>query len=144
MLLRLMMMIDMLMMMLVSWFHLSLFYLFSTLPLMTRVRRFNARKDCLMCIIGVIAGGHYDQGRDSECKAHYYYFYSQQFCLRFWSAWLHINTDVMMMTAIMIVICWWWWCYCCWACYVCSNSIWACYVCSVLREDYDDCSANLM
>ena len=48
---------------------------FSTLPFMTRVRRFNARKDCLVCIIGVIAGSHYDQGRDSECKAYYNYFY---------------------------------------------------------------------
>ena len=47
-------------------------FAFSTLPLMTRVRRFNARKDCLVCIVGVIAGGHYDQGRDSECKAYYY------------------------------------------------------------------------
>ena len=53
---------------------------FSTLPFMTRVRRSNARKDCLVCIVGVIAGGHYDQGRDSECKA-YYYFYIHQFCL---------------------------------------------------------------
>ena len=56
-------------------------FAFSTLPLMTRVRRFNARKDYLVCIVWVIAGGHYDQGRDSECKAHYYYFYIQQFCL---------------------------------------------------------------
>ena len=56
-------------------------FAFSTLPLMTRVRRFNARKDCLVCIVGVIAGGHYDQGRDSECKAYYYYFYIQQFYL---------------------------------------------------------------
>ena len=69
-------------------------FAFSTLPLMTRVRRFNARKDCLVCIVGVIAGGHYDQGRDSECKAYYYYFYIQQFYLCLWSAWLHINTDV--------------------------------------------------
>ena len=28
------------------------------------VRKSNARKDCLVCSIGVIAGGHYDQGRD--------------------------------------------------------------------------------
>ena len=59
---------------------------------MTRVRRFNARRDCLVCIVGVIAGGHYDEGRDSECKA-YYYFYIWQFCLCLRSAWLHINTD---------------------------------------------------
>ena len=58
-----------------------------------RVRRFNARKDCLVCIVGVIAGGHYDQGRDTECKAYYYYFYIWQFCLCLRSAWLHINTD---------------------------------------------------
>ena len=45
-------------------------------------------------MVGVIAGGHYDQGRDSECKAYYYYFYIQQFYLCLWSAWLHINTDV--------------------------------------------------
>ena len=68
-------------------------FTFSTQPLMTRVRRFNARKDCLVCIVGVIAGGHYDQGRDSECKAYNYYFYIQQFCQCLWSAWLHINTD---------------------------------------------------
>ena len=67
--------------------------IFSTLPFMTRVRRFNARKDCLVCIVEVIAGGHYDQGRDSECKAYNYYFYIQQFCQCLWSAWLHINTD---------------------------------------------------
>ena len=35
---------------------------------MTRVWRFNARKDCLVCIVGVIAGGHYDQGRDLNTK----------------------------------------------------------------------------
>ena len=35
-----------------------------------------------MCIVGVIAGGHYDQGRDSECKA-YYYFYIHQFACIF-------------------------------------------------------------
>ena len=69
-------------------------FVFSTLPLMMRVRRFHACKDCWVCIIGVIVGGHYDQGRDSECKAFCYYFYIQQFCLCFWSAWLHINTDV--------------------------------------------------
>ena len=94
------MMINMLMVMMVSLlclFSLCILYVlilllflqltfllafpFSTLPFMTRVRRSNARKDCLVCIIGVIAGGHYDQGRDSECKA-YYYFYIHQFCLR--------------------------------------------------------------
>ena len=47
---------------------------------MTRVRRFNAHKDYLVSIVSVISGGHYDQGRDSECKAYYYYFYIQQFC----------------------------------------------------------------
>ena len=110
MLLRLIM-IDMLMMRMVSLLCFSSLYIclnfasfftaylsagisFSTPPLMTRVRRFNAHKDCLVCIIGVKAGSHYDQGRDSECKAFYYYFYIQQFCLCLWSAWLHINTDV--------------------------------------------------
>ena len=44
----------------------------STLPHMTRIRRRNALKDCLVCIIGVIVGGHYGQGRDSEYKAFYY------------------------------------------------------------------------
>ena len=92
-----MMMIDMLMMMMmVSFLYLFSFCIlyaltlllffyslsfclafpFSTLPLMTRVRRFNAHKDCLVCIVGDIAGGHYDQGRDSECKAYYYFLYS--------------------------------------------------------------------
>ena len=70
------------------------FFVFSTLPIMMRVWRFHACKDCLVCIIGVLVGGHYDQGRDSECKAVCYYFNIQQFCLCFWSAWLHINTDV--------------------------------------------------
>ena len=56
-------------------------FAFSTLPLMTRVQRFNACKDYLVCIVGVKAGGHYEQGTDSECKAYNYYFYIQQFCL---------------------------------------------------------------
>ena len=64
---------------------------------MTRVRRFNARKDCLVCIVGVIAGGHYDQGRDLNAKLHDHYFIFNGFasetilsliCL------LHIKTDV--------------------------------------------------
>ena len=46
-----------------------------------------------MCIVGVIAGGHYDQGRDFECKVYYYFLYSSVLpasltCL------MHINTDV--------------------------------------------------
>ena len=44
------------------------------LPFMMRVRRFNARKDCLVCIVGVIAGGHYDQGSDLNAKLHDHYF----------------------------------------------------------------------
>ena len=43
---------------------------------MTRVRRFNAHKDYLVSIVGVISDGHYDQGRDSECKVNNYYFLS--------------------------------------------------------------------
>ena len=43
--------------------YLSATVCFSTLPLKTRVQRFNACKDCLVCIVGVIAGGHYDQKR---------------------------------------------------------------------------------
>ena len=50
-------------------------FLFSVLLFMMRVQRFNAHKDCLVCIIGVIAGGHCD----TECKAYYYDFYIQQF-----------------------------------------------------------------
>ena len=53
---------------------LQLALVFSTLPFMTRVRRFNAHKDCLVCIVGVIAGGHYDQGRDLNAKLHDHYF----------------------------------------------------------------------
>ena len=49
--------------------YLLLAFAFSTLPFMTRVWRFNARKDCLVCIVGVIAGGHYDQGRDCELQS---------------------------------------------------------------------------
>ena len=50
-----------------------------------------------MCIVGVIAGGHYDQGRDLNAKLHDHYFISKSFaskdslsliCL------LHIKTDV--------------------------------------------------
>ena len=76
---------------------LQLALVFSTLPFMTRVRRLNARKDCLVCIVGVIAGGHYDQGRDLNAKLHDHYFIFNGFaskdslpliCL------LHINTDV--------------------------------------------------
>ena len=64
---------------------------------MTRVRRLNARKDCLVCIVGVIAGGHYDQGRDLNAKLHDHYFIFNGFaskdslslmCL------LHIKTDI--------------------------------------------------
>ena len=48
----------------------------------------------LLCFFSLcILYGHYDQGRDSECKAYNYYFYIQQFCQCLWSAWLHINTD---------------------------------------------------
>ena len=61
-------------------------FAFSTLPLMTRVQRFNARKDYLVCIIGFITSGHYDLGKDSESKVYYYYFYIQQFCLCLLSA----------------------------------------------------------
>ena len=52
---------------------------FSTLPFMTRVRRFNARKDCLVRIVGVIAGGHYDQGRDLNAKLHDHFFIFNSF-----------------------------------------------------------------
>ena len=72
--------------------YLSASILFSTPPFMMRVWRYNAGKDCLVGIVGVIASGHFGQGRDSKCKA--YYFYIHQFCLRLWSAWLHINMDV--------------------------------------------------
>ena len=50
-----------------------------------------------MCIVGVIAGGHYDQGRDLNAKLHDHYFIFNGFasktilsliCL------LHIKTDV--------------------------------------------------
>ena len=62
---------------------------------MTRVGRLNARKDCLVCIVGVIAGGQYDQGRDLNAKLHDHYFIFNGckdslplVCL------LHIKTDV--------------------------------------------------
>ena len=55
-----------------------------------------------MCITGVIAGGHYDQGRNSECKAFYYYFYIQQFCLIDLSD-CTSTLMLIMMTVIMIV-----------------------------------------
>ena len=79
-------------------------FAFSPLPFMTRVWRFNARKDCLVCIVGVIAGGHYDQGRDSECKAHYYFIFSSFTCVFDLPDCLS-TLMLMMMTAIMIVIC---------------------------------------
>ena len=75
---------------------LQLALVFSTLPFMTRVRRLKARKDCLVCIVGVIAGGHYDQGRDLNAKLYDHYFIFNGFasidslpliCL------LHIKTD---------------------------------------------------
>ena len=75
---------------------LQLALVFSTLPFMTRVRRLNASKDCLVCIVGVIASGHYDQGRDLNAKLHDHYFIFNGFaskdslpliCL------LHIKTD---------------------------------------------------
>ena len=64
---------------------------------MTRVWKLNARKDCLVCIVGVIADGHYDQGRDLNAKLHDQYFIFNNFaskdslsliCL------FHIKTDV--------------------------------------------------
>ena len=50
-----------------------------------------------MCIVGVIAGGHYDQGRDLNAKLHYYYFIFNGFaCKTILSliCLLHIKTDV--------------------------------------------------
>ena len=60
-----------------------------------------------MCIVGVIAGGHYDQGRDLNAKLHYHYLIFNGFaskdslpliCL------LHIKLMMMMM---MIIIIYW-------------------------------------
>ena len=58
---------------------LQLALVFSALPFMTRVRRSNARKDCLVRIVGVIAGGHYDQGRDLNAKLHDHFFVLNSF-----------------------------------------------------------------
>ena len=74
--------------------YLSACICFLNLSLMTRVWRFNAHKDYLVCIVVLITSGHYDLWRDSESKVYYYYFYIQQFCFCLWSASLHINTDV--------------------------------------------------
>ena len=57
---------------------LQLALVFSTLPFMTRVRRFSARKD-VVYIIGVIASGHYDQRRDLNAKLHDHYFIFNSF-----------------------------------------------------------------
>ena len=124
MLLRLMMMIEMFMMMMMmmvyflrfSFLHFiclnfacfyslpfCLAFPFSTLPFMTRVRRSNARKDCLVCIVGVIAGGHYDQGRDSECKAYYYFLFISFACI-FDLPDCTLTLMLMTMTAIMTEI----------------------------------------
>ena len=71
---------------------------------MMRVWRFNARKDCLVCILEVIAGGHYDQGRDSECKAYYHFIFSCFACI--FDLPNYTSTLIlMMMTAIMTKIC---------------------------------------
>ena len=99
-LMMMMMMINMLMMMMmVSFLYLFSFCIlnalilllffyslpfclafpFSTLPFMTRVWRSNTRKDCLVCIIGVIAGGHYDREEILNAKL-IVTFYIHQFC----------------------------------------------------------------
>ena len=58
---------------------LKLAFIFSTLSFMMRVRRFNAHKDCLVCIVGVKASGHYDQGRDLNAKLYDHYFIFNSF-----------------------------------------------------------------
>ena len=63
-----------LMMLFFQQLTLQLALVFSTLPFMTRVRRLNARKDCLVCIVGVIVGGHCDQGRDLNAQLLDHYF----------------------------------------------------------------------
>ena len=52
---------------------------FSTLPFVMRVRRFNARKDCLVCIIRVIASSHYLNARDLNANLHNHYFINNNF-----------------------------------------------------------------
>ena len=76
---------------------LQLALVFSTLPFMTRVWKLNARKDCLVCIVGVIADGHYDQGRDLNAKLHDQYFIFNDFASKDSLSLiflLHIKTDV--------------------------------------------------
>ena len=51
----------------------------------------------MVCIVGVIAGGHYDQGRDLNAKLHDCYFIFNGFaCKTILSliCLLHIKTDV--------------------------------------------------
>ena len=50
-----------------------------------------------MCIVGVIAGGHYDQGRDLNAKLHDYYFIFNGFACKTILSLIflpHIKTDV--------------------------------------------------
>ena len=42
-------------------------------------RIFNDCKDCLVSIVGVIAGGLYDQGRDLNAKLHDHFFIFNSF-----------------------------------------------------------------
>ena len=57
----------------------------------------------MVCILGVIAGGHYDQGRDSECKAYFFIFIS--FDCNFDLPDCTLIPMLMIMTAIMTEIC---------------------------------------
>ena len=80
-------------------------FAFSTLPLMTRVQRFNAHKDYLVCIIGFTTSGHYDLGSDSESKVYLITITFIFSSFAFVSYLLDCISTLMLMTAIMIVIC---------------------------------------
>ena len=72
---------------------------------MTRAQRFNARKDCLVCILKVLTCGHYDQGRDSDAKHITITFIFISFACVFDLPNYTSALMLMIMTAIMSEIC---------------------------------------
>ena len=83
-------------------------FAFSTLPFMTRVRRLNASKDYLVCIVWVAT---MIREEILNAKLITITFIFSSFVCVFELPDCKSTLMLIMMTAIMTVI-WWWWCYC--------------------------------
>ena len=77
---------------------------FSTLPFMMRVWRFNACKDCLVCIIGVIASCHYNREEILNAKLIIIFIFISFACI-FDLPDCTLKLMLMMIKAVMTVIC---------------------------------------